>query len=145
MINRTMKISLQLILIICLLSACDTPRELLINDVVIKEMPPGRDVAVAYLVIENNTDDEQVLNYVHSPVADRIEVHRHIYDQGVMKMREVKYPSVRKNSSLVFKPGGFHLMLFGVYEQLKEGRSVDITFEFENMPAKTVTATVKRL
>ncbi len=140
-----MKISLQLILIICLLSACDTPRELLINDVVIKEMPPGRDVAVAYLVIENNTDDEQVLNYVHSPVADRIEVHRHIYDQGVMKMREVKYPSVRKNSSLVFKPGGFHLMLFGVYEQLKEGRSVDITFEFENMPAKTVTATVKRL
>lgn len=127
---------------------CDQRSEkkaLAVSDLVIREMPPTGDMAVAYLRIDNPTNTAHVVNYVHSDVADHIEVHRHIYDNGMMKMREVKHATIAAASSLVFKPSGYHLMLFGVHDRLVAGQEITVVFEFENVAPISVTGEVKRL
>ena len=137
-------------IIICLcctllLSACEKPPEFTISNVIIKEMPPGRAMAVAYLRIENFQDTNLVLNYIHTPVAESVAVHRSLYEGGMMKMREVKHLSVNAGNAIVFQPRSFHLMLIGVERQLKDGELVPLTFEFEGFAPRTVVAEVQRL
>lgn len=119
-----------------------------IRRLVVREMPPGgdRDVAVAYLQIENTSNAPLVFNYVHSPIADSVEVHQHIYDEaGRMQMRPVRHLQVDSEKTLNFAPGGYHLMLLGVSERLLEGRQVPVTFEFNAHEAITLMANVKRM
>lgn len=132
-------------LIFCLLSACSKQAEFEVVNLVVRETPPGSDTGVAYLSIQNNMKENLVLNYVHSPRTDVIEVHRHLYEDGLMKMREVKHLSIDPSQRLDFTPGGYHLMLFGIDERFIEGQEFDLTFEFENQPPLIVTATVRRL
>jgi len=49
----------------------------------------------------------------------------------MMQMRPVKRLSVNPGDELVLSPGGFHLMLFGVYEEMPVGSEFEITLEFE--------------
>jgi len=105
---------------------------ILVENIYIKELPPGQITAAAYMKITNNTRVTQALNYIHSPVAEHIEVHRNIYDQGIMQMRPVKKLTVNPGKTKILEPGGFHLMLFGVYDNFKAGDSFTITLEFES-------------
>ncbi len=121
-------------IVACMLVACDKPENLPpleISQLHIMEMPPGQGVAAAYMILKNNTDKTLVLNYVHSPVAADVEVHRVIYDQGVMQMRQVHHLKIDPGANMQFKPGGYHLMLMGIDEPLKVGDKFDITLEFE--------------
>jgi copper(I)-binding protein len=116
-----------------------------ITDLVVRETPPGKQVTAAYMRIKNDSDQNWVLNYVHSPLSDRIEVHRHIYEDGLMKMREVKHLSIQPSSSLDFKPGGYHLMIFDLYDPAVAGNEVTFTFEFEGQEPIVVKGQVKRM
>lgn len=145
---RSLKASLFVVGLV-LLAACEREEEpapsLMISDLVVRETPPGKTVTAAYFRLENSTDQSWVLNYVHSPLSDRIEVHRHIYEEGMMKMREVKHLSVQPKSNLDFKPGGYHLMLFDLYEPAQAGQEVSFTFEFEGQAPIEVKGQIKRM
>lgn len=125
--------------------ACSPQKEYEIRQLTVREMPPGRTVAVAYMQIENHTEQPLVFNYVHSSVAESVEVHEHVYDQGKMKMRPVRHLSIEGNSTLNFAPGGYHLMLQGVDKRLLEGDQVEITFEFNGRSPDRHLAIVKRM
>ena len=128
-----------------LLVACKDKHGFEISNLIIRETPPGTKRGVAYLSIQNNSDKALVLNYVHSKRTESIEVHRHLYEEGMMKMREVKHLNIDPNQRLDFTPGGYHLMLFGIAERFEEGQEVELTFEFEQHAPKTVVAKVSRL
>lgn len=136
-----------LVFSVVLLMAC-SEREVIrftIKNAIVKEMPPGRDMGVAYVTIENQSERDLILNYVHSPIADTVEVHRHIYSDGKMMMREVNHLNIQARSTLTFTPGAYHLMLFSVLESPKAGMEIPLTFEFEGEKPYTVMAEVKRL
>lgn len=124
---------------------CSEKSDLRIDNLVVREMPPGSEVGVAYLTIENMSSESLILNYVHSPRTDVIEVHQHLYENGLMQMREVKHLTIDPNTRVEFKPGGYHLMLFGVDSRFEAGQELELTFEFENKAPVTVTAAVRRL
>ncbi len=129
-----------------LLLGCEKEEpDFILSNLVIREMPPGRDVGVAYLTLENLSNSALTFNYVHSPRAESIEVHQHIHQDGKMQMREVKHYSVSPNSRVDFVPRGYHLMIFGVNERFQEGEKIEITFEFENQAPITAFAEVKKL
>lgn len=96
------------------------------------ELPRNKTAAAVYAKIKNNTDDMQRMSYVHSPIAEHIEVHRTIYHDGVTKMRRVKHLSLSPKEVKPLVPGGFHLMVFGIYDDLEPGSTFEITFEFES-------------
>ena len=50
----------------------------------------GMKMSGAFMKINNDTNAQDFLVGGNSPVAERVEVHTHVNDNGVMRMREVK-------------------------------------------------------
>ncbi len=96
-----------------------------------------------FVDVSNFTGQDDILIKASSPISNKIELHTHINDKGVMRMREVKggIPLPNKaNTSL--QPGGYHIMLMSLDKPLQVGQTFPITLTFKKAPAKTVTVTV---
>lgn len=147
MTAKTKFLSLILGLTVCALIAC-SPEEpaatVVVNDAFMPQLAPGQSVGAVFMRIANDTPDDIVLNYVHAPIASNIEVHRTIYDEGMMQMRPVKHVRVEAGKSLLFEPGGYHLMLFGVENQPEVGETFELTLEFEGGVNVITQVRVKR-
>ena len=132
-------------LMIVLLWGCaeQAKAPIVIENLYIKELPPAQTTAAAYMKVTNNTDKTQALNYIHSPAAEYVEVHRNIYKDGVMQMRPVKKLTVGPGQTKVLDPGGFHLMIFGLYENYKAGDTFELTLEFESGAVVTTDVEVR--
>jgi len=86
---------------------------------------------------------------VSSPVAATVEVHEMKMDGGVMKMGAVPSLDLPAGQAVELKPGGYHVMLMGLKQQLKAGDSVPLTLTIEGKGGRKetlqVTAPVKAL
>lgn len=83
----------------------------------------------AYFVLRNiGTDD--VLLSASSDVAHVVELHTHIHDQGVMRMRKIPSIPIKAHMDTAFKPGGLHVMLIDLKQILSAGESIALTLEF---------------
>ncbi len=84
-----------------------------------------------------------------SPVAGVVEVHEMVMEKDVMKMRAVPGLDLPAGKSIELKPGGYHVMLMDLKQQMKVGDSVPMTLVVEGKDKKRsnveVTATVKPL
>ncbi len=94
----------------------------------------GTTNGAAYLASLDNTGAaaDRLLR-ASSAAAERVELHSMAVDaQGVMRMREVDAIELAPKASIKMRPGtGFHLMLIGLKQPLKEGASFPMTLEFE--------------
>jgi periplasmic copper chaperone A len=86
---------------------------------------------------------------VRSTLAHVAEIHEMAMDGNVMKMRAVAGIDLPAGKLVELKPGGFHVMLLELKQQLKEGDSVPITLVVEGKDKKRqtieVTASVRSL
>ncbi len=100
-----------------------------------------RNGAAFFDVVNSGAADRLV--GVRSDLADRTELHSHIMENNVMKMRQVQGGvEVPMHGSVHFKPGSYHVMFIGLNEALEEGQKVDITLEFEKTGDVPVTIDV---
>jgi hypothetical protein len=67
-----------------------------------------------------------------SPVAGSVELHEMRMEGDLMKMRLVPRLPLPAGKPVVLKPGGYHLMLYDLKQQLQEGTRVPIRLEFES-------------
>jgi copper(I)-binding protein len=109
----------------------------------VREVLPGQTISAAYLTLENLSDQADAVTGISCDCAKTVEMHRMIHTAGKMKMEMVHRLELPAKGKLELKPGGFHLMLFGVKSGLKEGDKVNLTFEFEHSKKMTIEATVK--
>jgi copper(I)-binding protein len=96
--------------------------------------PPGAVNGAAYIVtLENTGKQPDRLLRISTPNAQRAEIHTMAVDAGgVMRMREVDAIALAPGAAVKMRPGdGFHFMLFGLKQPLKEGDSFPLTLEFE--------------
>lgn len=100
--------------------------------------------SAAYFTIENAGGGADRLTAVSTPAAERAELHTHVMEDGVMKMRQVVQVEVPAGENVRFKPGGLHVMLIGLREPLKTGDRVPFTFTFEKAGRITVEFPVRR-
>jgi periplasmic copper chaperone A len=75
-----------------------------------------------------------------TPVAATAGVHETVDDKGIMRMRPVPALPLQPNDPVTLKPGGYHIMLMGLKQQLKDGETFPVTLNFEK--AGNVTTTV---
>ena len=100
------------------------------------EMPWARATAgraetgAAYLRLVGAERDDRLLA-ASSPVAETVELHTHLDEDGVMRMRPVPAIAVPAAGMVELKPGGLHIMLIGLKGPLKEGRRFPLTLIFE--------------
>ena len=92
---------------------------------------PGPKVAGGYMTIRNNGAVADRLVGAASPASARVELHVHLMENNVMKMREVPGYDVPAKGSFELKPGGAHLMFMDIRRPLKEGEKVRVTLKFE--------------
>lgn len=78
-----------------------------------------------------------------SPVAGAVEIHEMKMDNNIMKMRQINGIDVPAGKSVDLKPGGYHVMLLDLKEQMKEGASVPVTLVFEGKDKKRETVEIK--
>lgn len=123
--------------------AADAPQALTATGAYLRQPAPGQTMLAAFVTFRNDSDQAYTLNHVSSPRASAVEVHRTMYNDGVMSMRHVHHLAVPPKSELVFKPGGYHLMLSGVEGELKPGDAVPFEFHFEGGARLSVSAEVR--
>ena len=97
---------------------------------------PGRTVTAGYFSLVNNSDAAVELVKASSPAFARVELHQHIKQDDVMRMVEVEAISVDPGATLVFQPGGLHLMLFEPQVALTVGETVSVTLYFADNTTK---------
>lgn len=81
---------------------------------------------------------------VASPVAGMAEIHEMSMDGNVMKMRALPGGLDLPAGKVVeLKPGGYHVMLMGLKQVLKEGDAVPVTLVVEGKDGKRETLELK--
>lgn len=85
----------------------------------------------AYMVLSNMGHDTDRLIGAKSMLADRTEVHNHIMDNGIMKMRQVDAIEVAPGTPTILQPGGLHIMFMGLHKPFIEGQKLPMTLVFE--------------
>ncbi len=78
-----------------------------------------------------------------SPAAGVVEIHEMTMDGNVMKMRAIPGLDLPAGKAVDLKPGGYHVMLMGLKQPLKEGDTVAVTLVIEGKDGKRESVPVK--
>lgn len=111
----------------------------------VRETIPGTSSSAAYMVIKNRSDKDVKLLAATSNISKRIELHQHLMQDGMMKMREVEGITVPANSSVVLQPSGYHIMIFALQNGVKAGEKVPFSLLFSDNQTVEVIATVESI
>jgi hypothetical protein len=77
-----------------------------------------------------------------SPVAGVVEIHEMAMENDVMKMRQIPGLDLAAGRTMELKPGGYHVMLMDLKQQVKGGESVPLTLVFEDAAKRRFTQDV---
>lgn len=97
----------------------------------------------AYMIISTSGPEPDELVAAASPVAGKVELHTHLMEGDVMRMRPVKAIEVNVGEPAVLRPGGLHIMLIGLEAPLQEGTKFPLTLRFAKAGEITVDVAVK--
>ena len=104
---------------------------------------PSQKAGSVYLRIENTSDQPDRLVGVESELADVTSLHTIIRDGDVIKMRPVKGGiAVPANGHVLLAPGGVHVMLIGLREQLIKETTIPLILVFERAGRIEIEAVV---
>ncbi len=106
------------------------------------ETTPTAKAAGAFITIVSHGDADRLMD-ARSPIAKRVEIHTHIKDGDVMRMRRVDGPlPVDAETPIKMAPGGIHVMLMGLNHSLEAGATIPVTLIFETAGEMTVDVPV---
>lgn len=117
-----------------------TSGDLTVSGAMARFMIAGRPGAV-FLTIDNKGGADRIVS-ASSPLSDRVELHTHSMDNGVMKMRQIEAIDIEANGKTELKSGGLHIMLFNVDPLPENGSMVPLTLNFEKAGAVEIKAMV---
>lgn len=167
---RTAAVSLAAVLALGGLAACGSDSStstssattagsgsLTVTDVWARESAMVSGDGAAYFTITNGTGAEDELTAVSVPsaVAGTAQMHETVESSGdmssgttmagsgMMTMREVESVPVPAGGTVMFAPGGYHVMLVELVKPLEVGTSVPLTLTFKDAGEVTVSAEVR--
>ena len=106
--------------------------------------PPNAQATGAFMLVRNSGNTERKLLKAESPVAATVELHNHINENGVMKMRQVPHIAIPAHGQTELKPGSYHVMLIDMKAPLKENDSVPLTLTFDDGSTQRIDAPVRK-
>jgi periplasmic copper chaperone A len=112
-----------------------------VKDPWIRSTVPQQKATGAFMQLSAAQDTRLV--EAKSPVAGTVEIHEMKMENNVMKMRPVQGVDIAAGKAVDLKPGGYHVMLMDLKEQMKDGASVPVTLVFEGKDKKRETVEIK--
>lgn len=116
------------------------PVEVTVQEPWVRATVAQQKVTGAFMRLTSTADVQLVA--IASPLADRVELHEMKMDGEVMTMRAVPSLSLPAGKPVALAPGGYHLMLFGLRQQLKAGDKVPLTLTVEDAQKQRTTIAV---
>lgn len=121
--------------------------QIAVSDAWVRGTVPAQTATGAFMDITSKTATKLVA--AASPVAGKVEIHSMKMENGVMKMFPVPAVELPANTKVTLGPGGYHVMLMDLKQQLKPGDKVPVTLTTEGADKKRqttqVTAEVREL
>lgn len=114
-----------------------------VADPYVRQAPPAAKATGAFMVLKNSGDKEVKLVKAESAAAKTVELHNHIDEGGVMKMRKVDAIAIKAKGEAALKPGSYHVMLLDP-TPMKEGDLIAITLGFDDGSSMKIAAPVKK-
>lgn len=111
----------------------------------VRAVPPGMQNSAAFMQLNNSGQQARQLRSASSDIAEKVELHTHTNDNGVMRMRQVEAIEIPAQSDTSLQPGGYHIMLLGLKRPLKVGETINFTLHFANGETKTLNAPVTKM
>ena len=106
--------------------------------------PPGAPTGAVYVRLEKRDPGTARLLSASAEVADKAELHTHLTEDGVMKMRPVDAIEVAQGAPAELAPGGLHVMLVGLKQPLVDGMKFPMDLEFEGLGKVTIQVHVEK-
>ena len=100
-------------------------------------------VGAVFLDIKNNGIIPDAVVAVETPIAARAELHEHIQDNGVMRMRKMDVLQLLPGQLVKLEPGGYHIMLFDLKKPLKLHERFMLTLKMRTGLKMTVPVRVE--
>jgi len=136
-----------ILLAVCASLALVTPalgQEIEIHDPYARSASPMAKTGAAFMVIHNRGDADDRLIGVASPAAQKVQLHTHREEDGVMRMIHVEegFALPAGDGELVFERGGNHVMFMGLTAPFEQGATVPLTLVFETLGEVTLDVPV---
>jgi len=111
-----------------------------------RAVAPGQQNSAAFLTLKNMSAENVALVSAESSVASTVELHSHAHgEDGVMRMRRIPQISMFGKEMVELKPGGFHIMLIGLKQNLKVGEQIDLKLNFSDDSSQELSIPVKQV
>jgi copper(I)-binding protein len=126
---------------ILLAAAAAAQAQTVVKDAWVRGTVPGQKATGMFAQITSTSGGKLVS--AASPVAGVVEIHEMAMDGNVMKMRAVSALELPAGKAVELKPGGYHVMLMDLKQDLKTGESVPLTLVIEGAGGKRESVDVK--
>lgn len=118
--------------------------EIFIKDAWVRAAPPNTPALAAFMKIHNASNEDVKLLSAHTDGYARVELHRTIKQDDVMKMVKQEFMPIAPHKTLTLKPGSWHIMLIKPESVPKKDEIVMLTLNFSDGSEQTVSAVVKK-
>lgn len=112
--------------------------DLAMSGAFLRASPKVTNAGAGFVTITNNGQAADRLIGAEAGVSKVVELHTHIREGDVMRMRPVESITVPAGGKAELKPGGDHVMFINLHQPLKEGDKVPVTLIFEKAGRRVV-------
>lgn len=127
---------------ILLLTACGGEKGIEVHNAWARPAAQGGNGGV-YFELHNHDSTPDELIGASSDVAAVVEIHESKMDGDVMQMHMIPSLPLEAYADIAFEPGGLHVMLINLKQDLKIDDEFDIVLHFKNYEDITVHVQVK--
>jgi periplasmic copper chaperone A len=99
--------------------------------------------SAVFMTINNQGGDSAIVR-ASSNAAKVVELHTHINDKGVMRMRKIDQIDLPAGQTVTLEPGGLHIMFIGLNKDMTIGDSVALSLELADGSKKTMAVPVQK-
>jgi hypothetical protein len=114
------------------LSACSSSSgDIEVHNAWVRPTAKGENAAV-YLTLHNHSSTADELIGASSNVADSVELHESTMENDVMQMHRIDSVPLAADEEIMLEPGGLHVMLIGLKQDLVLGEHISVVLHFKN-------------
>lgn len=124
-----------------LLAAASAHAQVTVKDAWVRATVPQQRATGAFMQL-NAAKDSKLVS-ASSSLTAVVEVHEMTMQDHIMRMRQIPAIELPAGKTVELKPGGYHVMLMDLKQQVKEGEIVPLTLVFEGKDGKRESVQVK--
>jgi hypothetical protein len=100
-------------------------------------------VTAIFVALENHGATTKAVVAGSSDAAEKVELHEMKMDGDMMRMSPVKQIEVPAGGQTELKPGGLHVMVFGLKKRPRVGESLTVTLTLDDGTKLPITAIIR--